>query len=464
MGDAQVDATNATMDSSADQAAPPPPAAGGTGAFGIVTVGGKQKMYLPQSSLLPNGDYWVAAVDVGKAGNGVNGTPAQIAAIDLGPATLGDNRATATGGDSNVVIAVSTANGIISFINPQTDTLEKTIQLDATYGQSNFSGGGGYVTGVAVDSPHHRAILSVWNGFAIVDLTTQTISTLIQAPPTENFGFDSVHQLIFAPFYDCTSSSAITPDGGVIPPASCGTPMTPEGGVITDGLSVIDLSDNSVYTYEAPAVPPDAGQYGIYDPTNPVGSEPDSAAADPTTGVVVVPSEGSGWQNVIDFSKATYDRATHTVTAPQTIVPSLDFDAVAIEPNSHLAFWEQEFASTIAIASLPQLAAGGGAAVQATMPQVPGGASFANLGDPHGIAVTTALSTAGPVGFVVDSSLQWVARIDLAGALAAGGGDATISDAMLAPYVTYLDALTPENAVPDGGGDGAAEASQEGGD
>jgi hypothetical protein len=441
-------------DQGVDQGAPPPPAAGGTGAFGIITINGKQKMYLPQpNSTLANGNASITVVDVGAPGNGFNGAPAQIANIDLGST----NYATATGGDATAVIAVSTAYNTIYFIDPATDTLTKTIQLDSTFGVAGFSGvSAGYVTGVAVDSAHNRAILSVWNGFAIVDLTTQSITNVIQAPPSENFGFDSVRQWIIAPFYDCTSAVLTEADGAMTAPSACTTPTLPEGGVMTDGLSIIDLTDNNaVYTYQAPTTP--GGAQAIeFDPTQPVGTEPDSAAIDPTTGVAVVTSEGSGWENVIDLSKATFDKTTMTVTAPQNIV-AIDYEGVAVEPTHHLAFWEAEGAQGVAIADLTLANMGGTGAVQGTMPTPPGGAGFTNLDDPHGIAVTTALTTSGPVGFVVDSSYQWVARIDLQGMLEAGGADgsATLDDLMMAPFVTYLDALTPENPVPDAGADDA---------
>jgi hypothetical protein len=430
----------------ADHAAPPPPAAGGTGAFGIVTVNGKQKMYLPESSSLPNGNAFIAVVDVGLAGNGVNGAPAQITAIDLGSS----NYATATGGDSSVVIAVSTQYNTVYFIDPVTDTLTGTLTLDDTYGVSSFSGGGGFVTGVAVDSANDRAILSVWDGFAIVSLTTKTITSVIPAPPSENFGFDSVHQRIIAPFYDCTAS-AVAVDGSTSEPASCNTPLGPDGMVITDGLSVIDLTDGTVYTYEYPDQP-DGGFNGqILEPDQPVGGEPDSAAADPTTGVIVVPSESGGFQSIIDLSQATFDKTTKTVTAPQNVIPGLNLDGVAVEPNAHLAFWEQEFDDTVAVADLTQANAGGTVSVTGQMPSYPGGEAFENVGDPHGIAVTTAITTGGPVGFVVDSGLQWVARVDLTAMLANQQSDAAamLTDGQMASYVTFLDALTPISGVVD---------------
>ncbi len=192
------------------------PAAGGSGAFGVVTIAGHQKMYLPQpGALTAGGNATIAVVDVGLAGQGVQGAPALLKVIDLGTS----DAATATGGDGTVIIAVSTDNPTITFIDPTTDTVTKSITLDASYGVSDFSGGGGYVTGVAVDSPNQRAYLSVWNGFAIVDLSSKTISGVIQAPPSENFGFDSVNQRILAPFYDCASA---TDPNTSAPPPFCG--------------------------------------------------------------------------------------------------------------------------------------------------------------------------------------------------------------------------------------------------
>ncbi|HLK38756.1 MAG TPA: hypothetical protein VKU41_18465 [Polyangiaceae bacterium] len=433
--------------------ATPPPAAGGTGAFGIVTINGKQKMYLPQSLLNTSGHGVISVVDVGVAGQGVQGAPALITTIDLGVDDAGvAGFATATGGDASMVIAASTQVPMIWFIDPTMDKVTKVVDLDpSVYGQSSFSGGGGYVTGIAFDGANKRAILSVWNGFALVDLGSQSITKVIQAPPSENFGFDSVHERIIAPFYECSASTLLGDGGSVVMPSSCNGPVGPDGGAMTDGLSVIDLSDDTVYTYENPAwgIPDDAGNFGpLADPNAPVGTEPDSAAIDPTSGVAVIPSEGSSLQSVIDFSKAQFNKAAKTVTAPQQMIPGLSLEGVAIEYTSHLAFWEGEHSQDVAVANLTQANAGSTAWVHGLMPPLPGGTqtSFSNLGDPHGIAVTTSNTSSGPVGFVVDAGLQWVARVDLAKMATNEGADASteLTETQMAPYVTYLDAQTKE--------------------
>jgi hypothetical protein len=407
----------------------PPPAPGGTGAFGVVTVDGKQKMYLPQTIPNPAGHGMVAVVDVGVAGNGVAGAPALLTDIDLGTPDM----ATATGGDATMVVAVSTHSNNVWFIDPHSDTLVGTLQLDATYGRSSFSGGGGYVTGVTVDSANHRAILSVWNGFALVDLDSKTVTQVISAPPSENFGFDSVHQRILAPFYDCRGSSSMSG-----PPAACADMTGPDGKTpMTHGLNVIDLTDGTVYTYQDPTAS---------DPNAPVGTEPDSAAADPTTGVAVVPSEGGNFENVIDFSKATFDKSSKTVTAPHREIMSLGLTGVAVDHTAHLAFWEEEFSSEIAVADLSQANAGGASYVQAQLPLLPGGLTFSNPGDPHGIAVSVGIADGQPVGFVVDFQMHWVARVDLPklAALAPADGGTEPDPMTMQSVVTYLDARTKE--------------------
>lgn len=405
-----------------------PPAAGSTGAFGVVTVNGKQKMYLPTSDSTVTGNAIIAVVDVGVVGNGASGAPALIKDIDLGL----PNGATATGGDASMIVAASTGSNDVWFIDPTTDSVVKHITLDTTYGQSFFSGGGGYVTGIATDTATHTAILSVWNGLALVDLTTQSITKVIQAPPSENFGFDSVHHLIYAPFYDCPYSKA-----NGMSPLTCNSPMAPEGGVMPAGLSVIDLSDETVYTYEDPAAA---------DPTIPLGGNPDSAGVDPVSQIVIVPAEHNGYESVLDFSKASFDKASKTVTAPHTILMGLGDEGVAIEPMSHIAFWEGEATADVAAASAPLASMGSPIYVEGSMPNLPGGGTYSNLTDPHGIGVAASIINGKPVGFIVDAGRKWVARVDLTAFVALESPDASImvTSTQLQGVVTYLDSSTNE--------------------
>ncbi len=411
------------------------PAPGGTGAFGIVTIGGHQKMYLPQpGSVSATGNATIAVVDAGLAGKGVQGAPALITTIDLGT----PDDVTATGGDDTIVVGVSIDNPRVYFINPSTDQVVKSITLDASYGVSNFSGGGGYVTGVAVDSPNERAYLSVWNGFAVVDLSSKSVSQIIQVPPAENFGFDSVNQRILAPFYDCADSADPQTFSA---PAFCDGYKDLAGDPMSDGLNIIDLvDDNAVYTYQDPQAS---------DPTLPVGDEPDSAAADPVTGQIVVPSEGMASEYVIDLSQATFDKAHKSVTAPHVVIDASNADeltGVAIEPTSHLAFFESESGEDMGVADLSQQTGNATSYVHAIMPDLPDGNAWQNLFDPHGIAVTTNLVGGRAVGFLVSNDYHWVARVDLAMVLAipptAGPNAGQLEVADPSSAVTFLDATT----------------------
>jgi len=403
-----------------------PNAASSSGAFGVVTVNGKQKLYLPLLGTTSLGDGQIAVVDVGVTGAGVTGAPALVTNIDLGSTDL----ATCTGGTDQVVIAASTQSYNVWFIDPSTDKVTSTLQLDPNLGNSSFSGGGGIVTGIAMDPTHNQAILSIWDGFAYVDLATKTVTSYTAAAPSENFGFDSVRELILAPFYDC---SAAYGDAGQ-PPAFCNSYMAGDAGVMLAGLNVIRLLGDAgvVYTYENLSAP---------DPLNPLGQEPDSASIDTSTGLAVVPDEGSGTQYIIDLSKAAWNDQTLTFTAPTQSSLMIFDTGVAVESATHLAFWEAEHTSGVAVADLS--AAYGSSsptAVMADMPTPPAGSSWSNLGDPHGVAVTTGIQSGSPVGFVVneDSSGVWVGRIDLQKMLSLG------SNADISTAVTFLDATTKE--------------------
>src|SRR5205807_1170116 len=146
----------------------------------------------------------------------------------------------------------------------------------------------------------------------------------------------------------------------------CGDYKAIDGTPMVEGLNVIDLTDNTVYTYQ------DATAES---PAAPLGGEPDSAAVDPTTGLVIVPSEEGEYQNILDFSQAKFDAATKTVTAPHKYIKDQGFTGVAVEPNAHYGFWEEEGSEDVGVVNINEANAGSGAFVHASMPSVPGGGS-----------------------------------------------------------------------------------------
>jgi hypothetical protein len=448
-----------------------PAPATASGAFGVVTVNGKQELFLPvkNAAALDAGitddagvthkyAAMIAVVDVGVGTLGVNdggGTPALITDIDLGDAGV----ATATAGDATVVVAAGTYTYTVWFIDPTTNKVTDTISLDPSLNQATFSGGSGIVNGITIDEANHRAVLSVWNGLVFVDLASHQVTGTVLAAGAENFGFDSSLEYVLSPFYDCGETGETgNEDGGGATPPPCASYVTVGGGdggsggaTITDGLNLINLKTNKVYTFENP----DAGT-----PSTPLGLSPDSAAVDPTTGLAIVVSEFSGFYTFMDLSKAvfSFNGDAGVFTAPSAIlVPmSVSDDGVAVEPGSHLAFFEEEFGSHVSLVDLTKVSTGAsgvgpGAFADAYLPNLPDNNSWANLGDPHGIAVTTGIQTGDPVGFVVTdltdqgSADLWVARVDLNTMLTLGSKAAmTLTSDQFAPAATYLDATRKE--------------------
>jgi hypothetical protein len=233
--------------------------------------------------------------------------------------------------------------------------------------------------------------------------------------------------------------------------------MAGDAGVIPAGLNVIRLvGDGGIsYLYENldamnPCYLNDGGLGLCPQPTTPLGQEPDSAAVDVNTGLAIFPDESSGTQFILDLSKAVFDDQAFTVTAPVSSKVTFTFNnllcAVAIESSTHLALWEEEGGSGIAVGNVNDVYNNGTMPVTGLIPSVPAGAGWSNLLDPHGVAVTTGIQNGNPVGFVVDDdSLSgslgngvWVARIDLQKVLSLG------SSADISSAIDFLDARTKE--------------------
>lgn len=160
---------------------------------------------------------------------------------------------------------------------------------------------------------------------------------------------------------------------------------------------------------------------------------------------------------MIDFGKAQFDKPTKFATAPTIEYGTFDFEGVSVETSSHLAFWEGEHSSDIAVADLSVVPDGGTANYRVgSMPSLPSSGGFSTLGDPHGIAVTAGVSNGKPVGVLVSSDRTWVARVDLQALLAPDSFDAgvhtsnVLSAEKVRAAVTYLDARHSPGAA-DGG-------------
>jgi len=429
---------------------PAPPPGSSSGSLGVVVIDGVQKLYLPTAKLSTAGNNVVSVLNVGLDGNGVNGIPALITDIDLG---IQNDHPILAAGDTTMILVGSGVSQNIWIINPQNDTLIKTIQLDPSTQKTTFSTPDGYMNGIAIDSVHRKAYISIWNGFAVFDMNTMTITSNIVLNPCENFSFDTVNQKLYAPFYNCAGNGG--PDSG--PPTTCATTLAEgdAGTVMTAGLNVVDLSDNTVYTYQDPT---------NEDPTQPFGSEPDSTGVDPSTQIVFVPDE-FGAQYALDFSKASFDKTTRSVTAPHEMMANQLFDGVAVETTKHYGFWEHEYDIEIAVLNLAGFAIAGGVDasddgteavpgfISSSMPNTPDLSGWSNSGDPHGVAVATGIKDGKSVAFLVDyPQNNWIARIDLElMSTIKGATPGTLTQAEIAPAITYLDALTTVGTPTDAG-------------
>ncbi len=162
---------------------------------------------------------------------------------------------------------------------------------------------------------------------------------------------------------------------------------------MTDGLNVIDLlDDNTVYTYQDPQA---------LNTRAPLGDEPDSAAADPATGQIVVPSEGNAIEYVVDLSQATFDKAHKSVTAPHIAIDASNADeltGVAIEPTSHIAFFESELGPDMGAADLSAETAAQPSYLHAAVPPLPDGTDGPTCSTRTGSPSPSASSAATPLG------------------------------------------------------------------
>ncbi|MHB1844387.1 MAG: hypothetical protein ACYCWW_06070 [Deltaproteobacteria bacterium] len=389
-----------------------PPATTSSSSIGIITVevGGKQtqKLYLPQGQLDANGQPTIAVLDA--AWDGHTGSPV-LASIEL-TNHADQSLATAASAGDGTVVAIGYESIYVDFIDPTTDTVTQTVELPQALqsSQSSFSGGGGLVTGVVVDPVKHRAILAVAQGFISVDLTTHQFGALVQAAPSENFGFWPDKGWALAPFYDC-------------PATSCSNSFP------SSGFQIVDMNAGKSYL-----VTSSGG-------TTPL-SNPDSADIDPSTGMVVVPDEGDF---VFGINLNGVSPSGTSVVAPVVQSKTGGPTAVAIDSTQHRALLEFEALSSVGILQLPTSAANGpvtlGQASYANMPNLPDGSGWQNAGDPHGLAVTVGLLSGAPVGFVAHGSTAWVARIDLDGfAALPADSSQTVSQNDFSKLVTLIPA------------------------
>jgi hypothetical protein len=420
-----------------------PQANGNNSAVAVVATGGRTKAYVfygPSND--PNAvpvTGQLAVVDVGVAGNGIAGAPAQLKLLDLGPADFG----LSVTGTEDLVLAAGVTEGQVFFVDPRSDTITGKVTLDSSYLRYKVSDREMVIGGIQLDATTSRAYLSVWNGVAVVDTGSRQVIANWQAPPSENLAFDAGRGWLFLPYTDCRNSLFTPPPGWN---DFCDGFRTPGGTVILDGLNLVDVRTGAVYAYQNPTSPgPDA----------PAGLDPDGTAVDAATGLAVVVPEGGGDMYGLDLNHAVLQQGSRSFTAPRSAVPNpaaiaalTPLQAISLSRNGQYLFLLHEVDSVVGFGPGAPLRGGSGRMLLGTMPNLPGptgplsGDPWINRGDPHGLTMATVNGRECVI--LVNNVQTWIARIDLATLLSLPHADPGLLTAdEMAPAITYLDMTTP---------------------
>lgn len=367
----------------------PSPVATGSGSIAILTLAQNgqnvTKAYIPLKGVTTDGHGRIAVLQVDPIVS-----PARINTILLSGAD--EPSGCAANPRDGRIVCIGFDSQRVYIIDSLTD-VESAVLTASVSGVATVSGGKCRICSVVIDPEGAQAVLGTADGLMRIDLESASILSTSTSPSSENLGFDSARRLVFAPHYQRNSD-----------------------GSMQSGMNVLRLSDG-----------------GLYEFTGPMAVEPDAAAADGGTGLLVVTDEHACTLLIYNLVDAVFDDASRTFEAPVGSVILNPCGAqkwlasgIAIDENSHLAFLEEEFGSMVAVVRLPQSAASGvpGAAkalsyVVAEMPEIANGTDWTNPGDPHGVAVWYSPTAQQAFGFLINEGGSVLAKIDLAAFLAA---------------------------------------------
>ncbi|MHB8177129.1 MAG: hypothetical protein ACYDA5_01030 [Vulcanimicrobiaceae bacterium] len=403
---ATITATITGTSTSATTKLTPANSQNGSGAVGVVTIGGTTYAEVPSAGGLLQ--IQIASSGTISAARALQPIAAAAPAPSPSPLVLTpapDACAIGPGpGPSYGIFAYcitynapSGPQGIINVVDltSGTPTFVRSITTDASASTVSFSGAYCYICGVAWDGKDNAIIISTANGYEFYDPGTasgkQVIAT-IPAPISENFGYNSATDQIWSPTYtevdlvDVASRTWYTLTG-----ASISSDW--DGGAV-DSSTNIGMAVDESPTYDS---------FVPLDSANAILSTPPPAAG--TAGT---------------FTDANANATTTTSDA------GCRSTAFAIDSTTHLAFLSGEFSTPDCVGVIQLPSAPLTAPFTPTtwmfipaMPNTPDGNPFQSADDPH-VAMTFYIPGSSDLfGAIFNYTRSYVAVVDITKLLAA---------------------------------------------
>ncbi|MHB8148279.1 MAG: hypothetical protein ACYDGM_13615 [Vulcanimicrobiaceae bacterium] len=370
----------------------------GSGAVGVVTIGGNTYAEVPSAGGL-------LQIQIAAGGTIASGhKPPFTAAPTPSPSPLvltpAPDACAISSGSSIFAYCITYDASVAPIPGPQgiinvvdltsgTPTFVRSITTDATTSGVSFSGATCYICGVAWDPKDNAIIISTANGYEFYDPGTasgkQVIAT-IPAPISENFGYNPVTDQIWSPTYtefdlvDVASRTWYTLTGSSLTTAG-------DGGAVDSSTNIgMAIDEGPIYDSYVPL-----------DSANAILSTPPPAAGSAGT-----------------FTDAKASQATTTSDA------GCRTTAFAIDSTTHVAFLSGEFSNPDCVGAIQLPSASLTTPFTPTtwmfipaMPNTPDGNTFDSAGDPH-VAITFNLpGDPDLLGAVFNYTRSYVAVVDI---------------------------------------------------
>jgi len=355
----------------------------GSGLFAVDC--GKDRAYIPLSSLDNNGNGQVAVINIGV---NPDTTDPRVTTVSLTHPDIPVG--TALDSDHGLIIVTSGQtsgkDGFVDVIDQKTNTLVAGSPFAFPAGSQP-----GFFGQLLYNPTTHLALLATCNssscssgnpltGFVTFDPVTHAFGTIIPANYAESFALNSATDVII----DASDSS---------------------------GAGAMDSVDV-------------AGERACTLTDSNIGSDQDGASTDSETNITVISNE-DGTASVLNLNGSTFNPGAGTPctldeagTLPNSVLVSGlpgETAGSAVNGKTHQAFLIEDSNSGVSLIQLPtasvnQLTSGDlGTPAISSIPNDPLGNAWGTKGDPYAVAVGECKNT----GYAVDSSFQFLVQVDL---------------------------------------------------